>query len=186
MIRSTFAALSVAALLAGAAVAQSTDTAERSETYSVSGTIMSVDPETREVTVEGEDGTTRIYTAGEEVVNFDQIEVGDIVTLEYTEGVALAMAEAEDEGAVEVVEAEALAALGEKPGGAVGEMVSFVVEVVDYDAEAQKATVIFPAGEERVVPVHDSMVEFAKSRQAGDKVLVVVGQSVAVEVKGAD
>jgi Cu/Ag efflux protein CusF len=186
MIRTILASAAVATLLASATFAQSTDSAERSETYTLQGTITAVDAETREVTIEGEGGATESFTAGEEVANFDQIEVGDIVTLEYTEGVALAMAKPGDDGAVELVEAEALAALGEKPGAAVGQMVSFVVEVVDFDAEAQKATVIFPEGEERTVPVHDKMVDFAKSRAPGDKVLVVIGQAVAVDVSAAD
>ena len=172
----------IAALLAFPSFAQSTDSAERLDTVTVTGMIEAVDAETREVTIKGEDGMSTVFEAGADVANFDQIEVGDNVTLEYEEGVALAMADPEDDGAPELVIAEARTALGDKPGAAAVEMVSFVVEVVSYDADNQLATVVFPEGDERTLPVDDRMVEFAASRKAGDRVLVVVGQSIAVAV----
>ncbi|MEP2029653.1 MAG: hypothetical protein ABJI96_13215 [Paracoccaceae bacterium] len=172
----------IATLLAFPTLAQSTDSAERSDTLTVTGKIEAVNTETREVTIVGEDGMATAFEARNDVANFDQIEVGDQVTLEYVEGVALAMADPEDDGAPELVIAEARTALGNKPGAAAVEMVSFVVEVVSYDADSQMATIIFPEGDERTLPVDDRMVEFASSRQPGDRVVVVVGQSVAVAV----
>ncbi|MDW4549439.1 hypothetical protein R5H32_08755 [Defluviimonas sp. D31] len=180
--RFSLVAGTIAALLAFPSYSQSTDSAERSDTITMKGRIEAVDAETRQVTITGEDGESTVFEAGDNVANFDQIEVGDQVTLEYAGGVALAMADPADDGAPEMVISEARAALGDKPGAATVEIVTFVVEVVSYDSENQMATVIFPEGDERTLPVDDRMVEFAKSRQPGDRVLVVVGQSVAVAV----
>lgn len=169
-----------ATVLAAAACAQTT--AERSETIVLSGTIESIDAETREVVIAGPEGGSFVVTAGPEMRNFDQVEAGDRVTLEYSEGVALAMAEPGDDGAPEALIGAARAAEGERPGAAVGEIISFVVELVSYDAEAHTATVIFPDGTEDTVPVHEEMRSFAAARAPGDRVLVAIGSAVAVTV----
>lgn len=176
----------IAACLAVPLHAQSTDSAERSETVTLSGLIEAIDPETREVSIAGDNGNRAVFEAGEEVANFDQLEVGDRVTLEYTEAVALSMANPGDEDTAEVVVADARAQLGEKPGAAMAAMVSFVVELVSYDAETQMATVIFPDGGEHQLPVHEKMLDFAASKQPGDQILVAIGQSAAVVVTPED
>ena len=69
--------------------------AERSITIEAEATVQSVDPDTRRIVLENADtGETEVLFAGPEILNFDQIEVGDTVKAVYTLGIAARMAEA--------------------------------------------------------------------------------------------
>lgn len=186
MIRTLLAATAASIAFSSVVLAQSTDSAARSETVTLTGTIEAIDAEKREVVIAGESGKSVVIEAGDEVQNFDQIEVGDKVVLEYIESVMVGMAVPGDDGSPEAAIVAARSALGEKPGAAEAELLTFVVEVKSYDADTKMATVIFPEGEERTLPVHEKMLDFAASRQTGDKVLVAIGRAVAIEVKSAE
>ncbi len=62
-----------------------------SDTVEVQATVIAVNRPEREVVLRGEDGTTMGYVLDENVRNFDQINVGDTVTAEYYEAVAIAV-----------------------------------------------------------------------------------------------
>ena len=58
-------------------------------THKVTATVTGIDAANRMVTLKWPDGTQRTYTAGPEVRNFDQIRMGDRVTMKVTDEVAL-------------------------------------------------------------------------------------------------
>jgi len=55
----------------------------------VSATVEAVDPATRSVTLKGPKGDLHTIVAGDEVRNFDQIKVGDKVTVKYLESLTI-------------------------------------------------------------------------------------------------
>src|SRR6476660_7956613 len=61
------------------------------ETKEIKATVEKVDKDKREVSLKKEDGTKVTIKAPESVRNFDQINVGDIVTAKYTESIAVSV-----------------------------------------------------------------------------------------------
>src|SRR5262245_51730064 len=89
------------------------------ETYQTTATVTGIDASKRKVTLVTPDGKKTTYKAGPEVVNFDQIQVGDQLKLKVAEQLVVFMASdapPQTEGAVTMV---ALAPVGAKPGGLV-------------------------------------------------------------------
>ena len=73
----------VAALAAGCASTPAPTKAEISEEIVLESTVQAVNAETREITLERQDGTKVVMVAGPEVRNFAQIAVGDTVRARY-------------------------------------------------------------------------------------------------------
>jgi hypothetical protein len=160
------------------------ETASRTESISVAGTVTAIDKASRRVVVQGPDRTVQ-YRVSDEVQNFDQVEVGDEVTLEYFESVAVAMADPEDTGESLVDVFGARADPGQRPG-ALGAMVgTVVVEFIGYDPRSHVAEIRTPEGEIVSVTVAEELRRFASTRQPGDRVLIAVEEAVAVEVTPA-
>ena len=98
------------------------------KTSVASGTVTAIDPKARLVTLQTEGGQTFEVLAGDEVKNFDEIAVGDVVKATYTESFAFQVVpKAETPGG-------ASQSMDRIPGGAkVGQKVtsSFTVNSVD-------------------------------------------------------
>ena len=54
-------------------------------------TVVDVDQEARIVTVRGPQGGLTDLVVGEDVKAYDEVEIGDTVTVQYTEGLAMRM-----------------------------------------------------------------------------------------------
>src|SRR3954462_9429493 len=96
--RATLIASLVAAALAGpaafaadvsGAVATAPGQAKAVSVITAEATVTAVDPATRKVTLKLNDGKTRTIIAGDEVRNFAQIKVGDIVKAKYVESISI-------------------------------------------------------------------------------------------------
>ncbi len=179
----------VAAMLAGPAAAQTgmvavgaaPGMASMAETAEVNGTITAIDAATRVVDLLGEGGNELSVTAGPEVRNFDQLKVGDTVTLSMTKALTLEL----KKGSTAVISrtddvAGARAESGEQPGGVIGRKVTIMAEVTAKDAEAQTVTL---QGPERSIelPIQDP-AQFALI-SVGDRVEATYVEAVAVSVE---
>ena len=156
--------------------------AARELTFEVEATVTEIDAESRTVVLENAStGETESIIAGPEVVNFDQIEVGDTVRAAYTVGIAARLAEP---GEIDTVtEIGARAAEGDKPGAAGGTIVTLVLEFVSFDPASSVATVKTSDGvEERIEVASDEGRAFAESLSAGDKVALTFTEGVAVGI----
>ena len=91
------------------------------EVIQLQGKVTSIDKAKRVVVVTGPQGNHINFNCGEEVRNFDQIRVGDLVTLTYAQALALELRKVANNGIRERVESEQAvrAKPGEKPGAAV-------------------------------------------------------------------
>ena len=143
--------------------------------------VVHIDGPGREVILATPDGKRQGVKCGPEVVNFNQIRVGDQLKVTVAEEVAVYMAssaEPSNAGAAAVV---ALAPKGAKPGGVMAATVEVVATVTAIDLGHHKATLTFPDGTTRTVAVrHD--VDLTK-RKVGEKVVIRKTEAMAISVE---
>ena len=151
------------------------------ETHNITATVTGIDAASRIVTLVTPDGKKTPIKCGTEVINFDQIRVGDQLKVTVTEELTVQMA-AEgappNDGAVTVV---ALAPKGAKPGGIVANTVQVTAKVTAIDLKHHKATLQFPDGTTRTVAVRKD-VDLTQ-RKVGEKVAIRTTEAVAISVE---
>lgn len=150
-------------------------------TVEVTATVAALDKATRGITLELSDGTKAAVTAGPEVQNFDQIEVGDTVTARYLETLELRLLKGQQ---AEVQRTETLAGgraePGQRPAGAVGLEVHAIGNVTAVDAATQTITV---EGPQRTVELTLQDPEQFKLVEVGDQIEATYTQALAVQVQ---
>jgi Cu/Ag efflux protein CusF len=146
-------------------------------------TVTAIDAANRVITLKREDGTTFNVTAGEEVRNFAQIKVGDLVTAGYARALTL---ELKKVGGATPAAAGASTAIvrakpGEKPAGSIARQVTLVGTVVGIDAQKKLVTLRGTEGNVVDLEVKDpaQLALVAK----GDKVEAVYTEAIAVKVE---
>ena len=185
------AAIAVLAGLALPASAQTTAVTAASapgkgaiaETVKVEASITAIDKATRGVTLKNANGEEVTVIAGPAVKNFDQLKVGDRVSLEYLRALAL---ELKKGGGLIVQRTEQSGAAGAKPGeqpaGVVGRQVKVVADVIDVDPAKQTIKL---KGPQRTVDLHIADPEQFKRVAKGDQVEATFTEAVAVAVTPA-
>lgn len=148
------------------------------------GKVKSIDEQSREVVVVGPQGNAISAMLGTEVRNFDQIRVGDLVTLTYTQGLIMELHKAENNGMRSRVESEQAvrAKPGEKPAGAIQRTIHIVANVVAINPKAQTVTL---KGAKQTVELAVSDPALLKDIRVGNQVKAVYSEAVALEVTAA-
>ena len=144
-------------------------------------TVAAVNQETREVTLKGADGETVTITAGEEVKNLDQVDVGDKVDVEYVEMVAMeVMPPGDVEMATMTAAAKKTAPLGEKPAGAMVQETTVITVIEAIDKEKQLVSLKGPDGNTKTVRARNpaNLEKIA----VGDKVKITYTTALAITV----
>jgi len=154
------------------------------EVIQLQGKVTSVDKAKRVVVVTGPQGNHVNFNCGEEVRNFDQIRVGDLVTLTYAQALALELRKVANNGIRERVETtDAVRSKpGEKPGAAVEKTVQVVANVVAVNPKAQTVTL---RGVKRTVELAVNDPAQLKEIKVGDQVEAKYVEAVALEVTAA-
>jgi len=179
-LKTMISALALVALTACGA----TDFAENTETVQQVLTVRAIDPDNRSFDVTG-NGRRFNLKVSDAVVNFDQIEVGDELNVEYTESTTVAMALPDDTGETITFEGGALAPEGAKPGAAGFEYVSTVVEFISYDFSTHQATLLTNEGSTIITAVPRNLRRFAASRVPGDMIEIDMTTAFAVAITPA-
>lgn len=147
----------------------------------IQATVTAIDKAKRTVTVKGPQGKTRTLTVGKEARNFDQVKVGDMITLTYMEALTIALEKAEGaKPGKSVTEELKRAAPGEKPGGQLTTQTTVVGTVTAIDAKTQMVTVRGPEGNEVDLKVEDPAK--LKNVKAGDLVKATYTEAMAISV----
>jgi hypothetical protein len=136
------------------------------ETYKITANVTAIDTGDRKVTLLTSDGKKTTVKCGPDVINFDQIHVGDQLKATVTQELAVNIvpkASAPMVGAASVV---ALAPKGAKPGGVVADTVQVTATVMAIDLKHHKAVLQFPDGSTRTVAVRPD-VDLTR-RQVGE------------------
>ncbi len=117
------------------------------ETITENATVTAIDPATRTITMRGEDGKSFSVKVGEEVRNFPQIKVGDVVSATYAQSVKFELSKvgAQRPGVV-VASGVGRAMPGEKPAGAAMRETSFTALIVSVNPAANTLDVVPQSG----------------------------------------
>lgn len=184
MLKAISSAVLGAMLLAACATTDSGPTvAAREGVLLREAVVESVDLETRELVLTGQEGKRFAMTAGPEVRNLAQVRPGDRVRLGYYEAVAARVADPNDPGGAIAITGGERAELGERPGVAVASVENLVVEFVSFDPVSSIATLVLPDGKVATTRVHPKMREFAEARRPGDRIEITIEQAIAISVE---
>lgn len=154
------------------------------ETIEISGTLAAVDTETRRVTIDVGEGGTMSFVAGPEVRNFAQLEVGDLVRIEYARALLLELRKGSTEQPWRIDDDRTRRAVpGEKPAGAIGQVVRALVEVTAVNAERGTITVQGPRNSvELKIPDPEQLDKIA----VGDRIEVTYVEAGAIAVSSPE
>ena len=149
------------------------------------GAITGIDKASRTVTIRGSEGAEVELVASDEVRNFDQLQVGDSVALDYDEAVALQLQPA---GSAQVgVTSEqggTVAAAGTKPGGSMSDTISIVTEVVAVDPIANTIALKGPRGNTQKIAVErEDLRAKLPNVKKGDLLKISYTEAVAVSIR---
>lgn len=150
------------------------------ETIEISGTLAALDTETRRVTIDVGEGGTMSFVAGPEVRNFAQLEVGDLVKIEYARALLLELRKGSTEQPWRIDDDRTRRAVpGEKPAGTIGQVVRALVEVTAVNAERGTITVQGPRNSvELKIPDPEQLEKIA----VGDRIEVTYVEAGAIAV----
>ncbi len=169
---------------AGAVVASEPGKAVVASAVEVSAQVVGIDKATRTVKLKGPKGNVVDIVAGDEVRNFDQIKVGDLVVARYVEALTLELKKTKvAAGDVKVREEAAKAKAGERPAAAGARQVTVVADVVAVDPVKSTITLKGPKG--KVVTLNVQNPEQFKVVKKGDQVEATYTEALALSVEPA-
>lgn len=150
------------------------------EAVVVTATVEAINMDTREVTLKGENGESVTLTVSEEARNLGQVDVGDVVTFEYFQVLALALTPVDGvtrqkKENVEVARSE----LGAKPAGEVVRTVEAIGIVKSIDKESR--LVVLQGAEQTLEVTADDDVDL-DAIKVGQNVAATYVESFAVSV----
>jgi hypothetical protein len=151
------------------------------QTYQVAATVAAVDAASRKVTLTTADGAKTTVKAGPEVVNFDQIQVGDQVKAMVAEQLVMFMRKNGEPANDGEAAAVALAPVGAKPGMLMANTVEVTGKVEAIDLAHRKATLRFPDGHSQTFKVRKD-VDMTKGK-IGDEVVFRTTEAMAISVE---
>lgn len=166
----------------GTVVASEPGKAAIVSTVEVSAKVTAINKATRTVTLKGPKQTFDVV-AGDEVKNFDQIKVGDVVTAKYVEALTLELKKTTVKPDVKADAAAVRAAPGAKPAGAVGTQVTAIATVVGIDQANSTISLKGPKG--KVVALKVKNQDHFKVVKMGDQVEVQYTEALAIAVTPA-
>ena len=150
-------------------------------------TVTAVNPTTREITLRDNTGEVTTIVAGEEVRNFPQIKVGDILRVRMLQSLLM---EVRPHNALvtrtEIEEGVALAPKGGQPGMATGRRITTVVTIQALDMKKDFVKFTLPNGEVRTTTAKTSAgKELLHTLKVGDQVDVVFTDAVGISLEPA-
>lgn len=143
--------------------------------------VQAVDYEKRTVAVKRADGQVVEVKVAESVKNFTNVKVGDAVSVEYYESIAMTVEK--DGPPVGAGEASAVrvAPPGGKPGMTVVDTLTLTVTVAEIDYAKRTVTVKGPSGSPRTFSVSEDAKNFHRIKK-GDEIVVRLTEAMAISV----
>jgi hypothetical protein len=151
------------------------------DTYQSSATVTAIDAGTRSVTVVSPNGATATFECGTNVINFDQIHVGDQIRSTLTKEFVVFLRPADEPAMDGRAGAIALPAEGEKPGVAMADTMEVTATVKAVDLKRHEATLLFPDGNTKTVQVRPD-VDLTKAK-LGQQVVIRSTRTMALLVE---
>jgi len=159
--------------------------AEVSDELTATAEVVGIDAVQRLVTLRREDGLSFDLYAGDEVRNFDQIAVGDVLRVRYEERLTASRRPAgESAEAMKGAMVAASAELGAKPGAGAGLAVSLRVRIESIDLKREIVVFSLASGEliaHRIATPEG--LAFIEGLEIGDTVQLDYARGVAISVE---
>jgi hypothetical protein len=150
----------------------------------ISAKVVGIDKATRTLTLKGPQGNVVDVVAGDEVKNFDQIKLGDLVVVRYAQALTLELRKTKTKaGDVSVSEGAARAAPGERPAVAGARQITAIATVTAVDKKNSTITLKGPKGNVVTLNVHNP--DQFKVVKKGDQVDVTYTEALALSVEPA-
>jgi hypothetical protein len=149
---------------------------------SVTAKVKAINHKTRMVTLQRPDGSVIKFKAGDQVRNLPQVKVGDEVNATYYESLAYEVKKPGDAtpGAA-VAQGLKRAKLGEKPGGAAGQVTTITATIAAIDKGADTVTLETPDGETTTIKARNP--DNLNRVSVGDLVEITYTQALAISVE---
>jgi hypothetical protein len=144
--------------------------------------VVGIDKADRKFTLLGPRGNVVEIEAGEQVHNFDQIKVGDILRVTYHEAVALYIGTPGSQPATDAAIVVARAPKGSTPGAMVAGAIDVSASVKGIDRKAREVTLELPNGNVVTHEVDPSVKAF-DTLKVGDTIHARVTRSFAIAME---
>ncbi len=148
----------------------------------VTAEVVAIDRVDRTVALLGPKGNVVEVEVGHEARNFDQVEVGDRVNVEYYESVAIFIGKKGQKPKASAGLVAARSAKGDKPAGVVVEVVDISATVQAIDREKRKVTLKRPDGKLFTTKVDESVKAF-DTLKVGDSIHARITEALAISVE---
>ena len=187
------AAASLAVLLAGTAGSQTQQTSPAAlpsgdapaavvaDTIKSTAKVAGVDRAKRTVTLRAANGAEETLTLGPEVKNFDQIEVGDTVTAEYVEAVAVHVRAPGEPPSGAAASGIQVAPKGDKPSATMVQQEEMTATIEEIDYAKRTATLRNAQGKTRQINV-DERIQNLDRFKKGDEIVISYTEAMAIAV----
>lgn len=153
---------------------------EMTRTTTIRATVTAIDSAKREVRLVTRHGENFKVTAGPEVVNFNQIRIGDQLEVVSSERLEVRMAKPGEKLDDESSATADLARIGAMPGARVTETSQYVATVSAIDTKRRKVTLTFSDGSTDKFDVRPDID--LSAHQVGEKVLIRTTESLAMSM----
>ena len=174
------AVLAVLAASATAALAQEPVT--RTEAIEMTATIEAIDKDLRLVTLKDKDGVLDTVYAGPEVKRFNELKVGDTITMRYYESIAFVIRKpGQAASAPASTDTKVTRGTGSRPSGTVSKQETATVTIKAIDAKVPSVTVLTEDG--RTASFRVDNKKHLEGVAVGDKVEVTYTKAAMVSVK---
>ncbi|MEM1083325.1 MAG: hypothetical protein AAGI48_04335 [Verrucomicrobiota bacterium] len=151
---------------------------EFAETTTITATVTGIDASKRELTFVSPKGKKFRTVAGAEVLNFEQIKIGDQLKATLTDEVTVRMAKPEEQlSEYATFEAE-MAKRNAKPGMQTVETSQAVATITDINTKRRKVKLTFSDGKSKRVKVRSDID--LSAIKVGDRVVIRVTETVAI------
>lgn len=149
----------------------------------ISAKVVAIEKSARTVTLKGPQEKTLDVVAGDEVKNFDQIRVGDLVKVRYAQALALELRKSRAVGDLTESAGSTQAKPGERPAAASVHQITAIAEVTDVNPQKEQITLKGPRG--NIVELDVRNPDQFKVVKEGDQVDVTYTEAMAVSVEPA-
>jgi len=175
------AALGIGLAVALTAIAAEPQPIEKKGTITLKTKIEAIDRAGRTVSLKDRDGNLQTLYAEPGIQRFDELQIGDTVTFEYTEAIAVSVRKpGQPLPAAASGEASIVRGTGPKPGGTVTRQMTGTVLVKDVDRGSGVLT--FLARDYHTVSVRVEDKKLLKGVKPGDRVDVTYSNALIVKV----
>ena len=167
--------------VAGVAVPQAQEPVTKANVVTVNATIQAIETGTRTIVLRDDKGNEDSYTVGPAVTRFNELKVGQQVTITYYESIVFQLVNPGDKGSGESLEAALNRAKSARPAGTVATQDRATVTVKAVDPSVPSLTVTTADG--RVVTRKIENKKNIEGVKPGDKIDITFTRAIVTSVQ---